>query len=66
MKEIDIRQGDKFVCIKKVVMRGTHKIEFKKGYIYTSHKDNCITNESGEFEHYWNTKKNSKHFVKLK
>jgi hypothetical protein len=67
MKQIVIRKGDEFVCIKKVVMMLLDKTtEYRKGFIYISEKDNCITNESGDKNHHWNFKANSKYFVKIK
>ena len=62
-----IKKGNEFVCIKKVVIKCFDKItEYKKGFIYISEKDNCITNESGDINHYWNFKVNTKYFVKIK
>ena len=67
MKELVIRKGEEFVCIKKVVMRNPDKtIEYKKGFIYISEKDHCITNESGNVDHFWNFKAFSKYFVKIR
>ena len=61
-----IKKGNEFVCIKKVVMKDCNTIEYKKGFIYISELDNCITNESGSVNHYWNIESNIKYFVKIK
>lgn len=47
-----IEKGDKFLCIKDVVM-DNGVIEYYAGKTYVSEKDGCITNESGEIEHSW-------------
>ena len=62
-----IKKGNEFVCIKKVVMKGSKVTEYKKGFIYISELDDCITNESGNVNHFWNTEKIiKKYFIKLK
>lgn len=61
-----IKKGNEFVCIKKVVMSDCNTTEYRKGFIYISEKDNCITNESGDKNHHWNFKGNIKYFVKIK
>tara|TARA_R110000782_G_scaffold253897_1_gene342163 strand:- start:37 stop:231 length:195 start_codon:yes stop_codon:yes gene_type:complete len=61
-----ILKGDKFVCIKKVVMN-TKKITYKKGFVYISEIDECITNDNLDTDHKWSSQKQLKqHFVKLK
>ena len=62
-----IKKGDMFLCIKKVKMSGTKDITYKKGYIYRSEIDCCITNEKLNASHYWTLcSKPKKHFVKIK
>ena len=49
-----IKKGDKFRCIKTVVMdNNPNDIDYYQGLIYTSENDNCITDESGCKYHYW-------------
>ena len=60
-----IKKGDIFLCIKKVKMLDTKEITYKKGCIYRSEIDCCITNEKLNTRHYW-TKEAKKHFVKIK
>lgn len=46
-----INKGDKFLCIKDFIMQdGT--TAFKKGVVYTSENNNCLTNSWGTKEHY--------------
>lgn len=47
-----IREGDKFVCTDDVVM-DDGKVAYKSGKIYTSEREDCITNEQGETFHSW-------------
>ena len=60
-----IKKGDMFLCIKKVKMLDTKDIRYKKGYIYRSEIDCCITNEKLNTRHYWD-KEAKKYFVKIK
>ena len=49
-----IKKGDKFRCIKTVVMdNDSNNIAYYQGLIYTSENDDCITDESGCKYHYW-------------
>lgn len=53
---ITIHKGDKFLCIKTVIMGGRFGyIAYIKGNTYISEKDNCITDEQGCVFHEWNT-----------
>jgi hypothetical protein len=61
-----IKKGNEFVCIKKVIMKFSKITEYKKGFIYISEKDDCITNESGDKNHQWDVKYNIRYFVKIK
>ena len=48
-----IKKGDKFRCIKTVVMdNDSNNIDYYQGLIYTSENDNCITDED-KVDHYW-------------
>ena len=48
-----IKKGDKFRCIKTVVMdNNPNDIDYYQGLIYTSENDGCITDESGCKYHY--------------
>ena len=49
-----IKEGDKFRCIKTVVMdNDSNNIAYYQGLIYTSENDGCITDESKYKYHYW-------------
>ena len=49
-----IKKGDKFRCIKTVVMdNDSNNIAYYQGLIYTSENDGCITDESNCKYHYW-------------
>lgn len=47
-----IKKGDKFLCIKDVVM-DDDSIEYYAGKTYISEENGCITDESGTKEHRW-------------
>ena len=48
-----IRKGDKFRCIKTVVIdNDPNDIGYYQGLIYTSENDDCITDED-KVSHYW-------------
>ena len=49
-----IKKGDYFECIKDVIMEDRDEIVYIKGKQYRSDQDNCITNELGGINHYWN------------
>ena len=48
-----IKKGDRFLCIKEVVMIPTESIAYRKGEIYASETDGCITNDKGNKYHSW-------------
>lgn len=49
-----IKKGDKFRCIKTVAMdHNPNDIAYYQGNIYTSEKDDCITDEQGSKRHCW-------------
>lgn len=51
---MEIRKGDKFKCIKDVVMDDyPHETMYFKGNIYSSDNSGCITGENGDKEHSW-------------
>ena len=49
---MEIKAGQKFRCIKDVVM-DNGDVEYRKGLIYTSANDGCITDDSGDVGHMW-------------
>lgn len=51
-KELKIRKGDRFVCVKSVVMEDG-EIAYNEGFVYTSERDGCITDAKGIKDHYW-------------
>ena len=44
--------GIRFLCIQEVVF-GLDDIKYKKGKIYKSEVEGCITNEDGRKDHEW-------------
>jgi hypothetical protein len=48
----EINEGDKFECIKDVVM-DDDETAYIKGKTYISERNDCITNEQNMKEHYW-------------
>ena len=61
-----IKKGDSFMCIKRVVM-DNNDVTYKKGFIYNSDVNNCITNINHNVDHRWSLSGEvKKHFVKLK
>ena len=51
MKKILV--GDKFLCTKTVIMDPSEEVAYKKGKIYYSDYDDCITDEQGDMHHRW-------------
>ena len=64
----EIKIGDTFVCIKTVKMSFTKEIAYKKGYLYKSEEDECITNLKNEKNHSWvdYSRDTKKYFLRLK
>ena len=60
-----IKKGDKFKCIKDVIMDDDPKsIAYTLGRIYISEEDNCITDNDGSPNHSWNDC-TDEYFIKL-
>ena len=54
--EIDIKKGDKFIALVNFYMDcdDVHEeIKYKRGKVYESHVNGCITNEQGNKLHHW-------------
>lgn len=47
-----IKRNDKFICISTVIM-DDGEIAYIEGKTYTSHFDECITDEANDRHHYW-------------
>ena len=65
----EIKKGDTFICIKTVEMDNIKKnIAYKKGYLYKSEEDKCITNIQNEKNHSWvdYSRDTKKYFLRLK
>lgn len=62
-----ILAGDKFLCIRTVIMDPSEDVAYKKGEIYYSDYDNRITDELGDAYHYWDISSDEfiKHFEKV-
>ena len=62
---MEIKERDKFLCVKEVEM-DTGFIEYRKGKVYTSENDDCITNDKGNKHHLWSDESELKlHFEKI-
>lgn len=49
-----VKEGDKFLCTKTVVMNPSGEEAFIEGRVYTSEKDGCLTNEQRIKDHHVN------------
>jgi hypothetical protein len=70
-KITEIKEGDRFLCIKRVVMSPDKEIGFIKGNVYVSNGDFCITDERRDEAHQVLPRGDSgiwanKHFKKIK
>ena len=54
LREKDLIVGNRFECIKDVVMSTSKKVAYKKGNVYLCENKHCITNEFNEVGHWWN------------
>ena len=52
MRTTSINKGDQFLCIRTVVM-SDNTIAYRQGKVYTSDRDNCITDDKGNENHHW-------------
>lgn len=61
-----IKKGDKFKCIKDVIMDDNSKsIAYTSGKIYISELDEYITDNQGIADHHWSDKESEEYFIKL-
>lgn len=61
-----IKKGDKFKCIKDVIMDDNPKcIAYTSGKIYISELDEYITDNQGIADHHWSNKESDEYFIKL-
>lgn len=61
-----IEMGDVFLCKKSFKMEDDNKIEYKRGGIYTSENNHCITDLSGDRHHEMGCLKPSEFFEYFK
>lgn len=54
-----IHKGDVFECIQHVVL-DDGKVAYRKGKAYASEKDDCITDENHDENHYWHIQEDDK------
>jgi hypothetical protein len=47
-----IKKGDKFRCIKTLIYANSD-LWYQKGRVYQSDMDGCITDEDGDIDHEW-------------
>lgn len=59
-----IKEGDKFKCVKDVIMNDSDERAYIKGHVYMSEQDECITDEEGFVSHFWETRDADKYFVR--
>ena len=50
---VDIKKGDRYLCVCNVVMNDTNELAYIKGRVYTSELDGCLTDEEGIVKHWW-------------
>ena len=61
-----IKKGDKFECIKDVIMDNNPKdIAYTSGKIYISELNGCITDDQNKVNHYWSNEESEQYFIKL-
>lgn len=61
-----IKKGDKFKCIKDVIMDNNPKnIAYTSGKIYISELDGYITDNQNKVNHYWSNEESEQYFIKL-
>ena len=48
-----MEKGEKYKCIKTVIMDGDDEIAYIEGKIYPCEQDGCITDEQGDKKHGW-------------
>lgn len=61
-----IKKGDKFECIKDVIMDNNSKdIAYTSGKIYISELDGYITDDQNEVDHHWSNEESEQYFIKL-
>lgn len=61
-----IKKGDKFKCIRDVIMENNPKdIAYNSGIIYTSDLDDCITDNENNLSHYWISNEVERYFVRM-
>lgn len=48
---MEIKKGDRFVCIKTVIMDGNGEEAYTRGGIYVSEQDGCVTDNGGFVGH---------------
>lgn len=63
-----IKVGDTFICIKTVKMNLDKSIVYRKGIVYNSEIDRCITNDNKDKSHRWGrySESTKEHFLKIK
>ena len=61
-----IKKGDKFECIKDVIMDNNPKdIAYTSGKIYISELDGYITDDQNKADHHWSNEESEQYFIKL-
>lgn len=61
-----IKKGDKFECIKDVLMDNNPKdIAYTSGKIYISELNGYITDDQNKVNHYWSNEESEQYFIKL-
>lgn len=50
---MEIKKGTRWVCIEDVYMHTDFSNEYKRGFVYLSESEGCITDESGDIGHWW-------------
>jgi hypothetical protein len=62
-----IKKGDKFICIRTVVMEDDGEKAYKKGFVYCSESDWNITDHQHDVTHSWRVGAEAeRYFLKIK
>ena len=61
---MEIKKGDKFLCIKDVPKFSTEEVAYNQGNVYTSEDDGCITNNKGDTYYCWAVVENVQDYFK--
>ena len=59
---MEIKKGHRYLCVKTVIM-DSNEVAYRKGHVYQSTIDSCITDERGYTYHRWDIDEAVKYFA---